>query len=667
VIEVRDRLRSNQIVESRSLVRHIDYDIDYLAGTLIFRAPVLSRASGLDPQIIVIDYEVDGIGQRVINAGGRATWTSKDKSLTLGASAIHDETDTGKTNVGGVDLKYAPNAATEIRAEFAASDANPNAGAAATDTGTATAWKVEAEHHGKTFDMLAYAREQQAGFGVGQLNRSEIGTRKFGADGRVRITPELSLTGSAWQEDYLASDARRQAGQAKIEYRTKGLDLRAGIIVANDRLADGREASSTLAQFGATKRLFGNRLELDAQTELALSDNDASIDFPARHRATARFAATSDITLIGSYEIADGENVDARTARIGFDLKPWAGARFVASANQQDIAEYGPRSFAAYGLSQSLPLGKRWTVDFTLDGNKTLRGIDPARVLNPAQPVASGGFIGTDGTLTEDFTAVTAGATYRGDRWSVTGRAEARQGDRTDRWGVIASALRSLGEGRALGGTFSFFKAKQDAGAQSETASLAVSWAHRPDDSRFSWLEKLELRSDTISGAVQGLPGPIGGAPLLVQGSASSKRIVNSLAVNWSPVARSEGRYLGRSEVTMFWGSKYVADRYEADEVKGWSNVVGSDVRFDLSNTFDIGASGSVRVGPGARAISYSGGPSVGVSPFANGYVSVGYNVVGFHDRDYSDARYTRSGPYVTLRLKFDQDSLAGLGLTRRR
>ena len=41
----------------------------------------------------------------------------------------------------------------------------------------------------------------------------------------------------------------------------------------------------------------------------------------------------------------------------------------------------------------------------------------------------------------------------------------------------------------------------------------------------------------------------------------------------------------------------------------------------------------------------------------------VGWNVVGFHDRDFSEDRYTRSGPYVTMRLKFDQLSLAGLGL----
>jgi len=666
-IEVRDRLRSDRVVETRTLTRHIDYDIDYIAGTLQFRSPVLSRSSSLDPQIIIADYEVDGVAQRVLNAGGRATWANASKTLTIGASAIHDEDDSSRTNVGGVDVRYAPNASTEIRAEFAASDRNGTVGGTTQlTTGTATAWLIEAEHHGPKYDLLAYAREQEGGFGVGQLNSSLTGTRKFGADGRLRITPELSFIGSAWQEVQLGTDARRTAGQARVEYRGKALDLRAGLTLADDRLADGRTAQSTIAQLGATKRLFNNRLELDAQTEFALGGQSDSIDFPARHTATARFAVTPAVTVIGAYEIADGDTVDARTARLGFDLKPWAGARLVATANRQDIAEFGPRSFAAYGLSQSLPIGKRVTIDFTVDGTKTLSGIDTTRVLNPAQPVASGGFIGSDGTLTEDFTALTAGATYRGDRWSLAGRAEFRAGDRTDRYGVTLSALRSLGEGRALGGAFSFFRANAQDGQRSEVANLALSWANRPDDSRFAWLEKLELRSDRVSGATAGLAGPIGGAPSLVTGEAVSRRIVNSLSINWSPVTKTQGRYLGRSEVSLFWGSRYVSQRFDADDLSGWSNVVGADIRFDLSEAIDIGGSGTVRESNGGRAISYSGGPSIGIAPFQNGYISIGYNVVGFNDRDYSDARYTRSGPYVTLRFKFDQGTLAGLGLGRR-
>ena len=668
VIETRDRLRSNVIAERRTLTRHIDYDIDYVAGTLRFSSPILSRSSAFDPQFVVVDYEVDGIAQRVVNAGGRATWNNAKKTLTVGASMIHDEDDRARTNVGGLDVRFNPTVSTEIRAEVAASRATTKPGATNVPGGTAVAWLIEAEHHGPRYDLLAYARQQDRGYGVGQLSSAETASRKVGFDARLRLTRDLSVVSSAWHEEYLASLARRQAGSVLLEYRTKGVDARGGVIIAEDRLADGTIARSTIGQLGATKRLFDNRLEVDAQTEVALGKSE-SIDFPAKHHIGARFAITPAIAIIGAYEIARGRNVHADTARIGFDLKPWAGARITATANRQDIAEYGPRSFAAYGLAQSLPLGKHWSVDFSLDGSKTLAGIDPTRVLNPAQPVAAGGFIGTDGTLSEDFTAVTGGATYRGDRWSWTGRAEYRSGARTDRYGVITSALRQLGEGQALGGTFSAFVANDKAGPRTETAALALSWARRPDNSRFAWLEKLELRSDTVRGGTAGLAGPIGGAPLLT-GDATSRRAINSFSLNWSPQRRvsvdGNDHYVGRSELALFWGSRYVMDRVEADDVSGWSNLVGADVRFDLSQHLDIGASGTVRESAGGRAISYAGGPAIGLSAVKGSYIQVGYNVVGFRDSDYSDARYTRSGPFVTLRFKFDQTTLAGMGLGRR-
>ncbi|MFO1241037.1 MAG: hypothetical protein U1E64_11860 [Sphingomonadaceae bacterium] len=667
LIETRDRLRSDRILESRALVRHIDYDIDYVGGTLRFREPILSRSSQLDPQFIIVDYEVDGVGQRVLNAGGRASWTNDAKTLMLGGTVIHDESDIAKTNMGGVDVRYTPNASTEVRAEFARSNASGPPAGPSSGSGTATAWLVEAEHHGKAVDLLAYAREQQAGFGVGQTNGSEAGTRKFGADGRIRITPDLSITGSAWNENYLGSAAQRSAGRALAEYRTHGLDLRAGVTVASDRLDDGRTASSTIAQFGVTKRFLENRLELDGQTELPVAGKNESIDFPARHKFSARFAVTDDVTLVGSYEIAKGDAINARTARIGFDLKPWTGARLVASANQQASNEYGARSFAAYGLSQSLPVSKTLTVDMTLDGNKTLGGIDPARVLNPLHPVTSGGFVGSDGSLTEDFTAVTGGATYRGERWSLAGRAEYRDGQLTNRYGLTLSGLRQIGEGRAFGGALTWFRAVQRGGPRTDARAIALSWANRPDDSRFAFLEKFELRDDRARGAIAGMPGPIGGPALTINGDATSRRIVNSFSLNWSPTQkREDGTYLGRSEISAFWGTRYVFDRFGADDLKGWSNVVGADIRFDLGKMFDVGVSGTVRQNPGGRSYAGSGGPTIGISPMNNTYISVGYNIVGFHDRDFEASRYTRSGPFVTVRLKFDQNSFSALGLGRR-
>lgn len=665
VIETRDRLHSERIVDSVSLSRHVDYDIDYLSGTIRFREPVLSRSSNLDPQFIVAEYEVGGVGQRVLNAGGRVSYQSNDEKIRVGATFIHDEDGNAKTNLGGVDARYRPNIDTEVRAELAVSDAKAvNGGAAA--AGSAKAWLIEAEHHSSNADFLAYVRERESGFGAGQLNRGEDGTRKFGFDARLRATRTLSLTGSAWQEDYLDTGSRRRAARMLAEYDNGTTVARAGLTHADDRLTDGTRNRSNIVQLGATQRLMGKRLEVDAQTEFALGGKDASIDFPTRHRLGARFAVTRDVNLVGSYEIADGDTIKARTARLGFDLAPWAGARLLATANSQEIGEYGPRSFAAYGLSQSLKLGERWSVDLSVDGNRTIGGVRAKDVLNVNHPVASGGFLGNGGTLTEDFVAISTGATYRADRWTLTGRAEYRDGELANRYGLTLGGLRQLGEGRALGALFTYAKASGSGTTPTtEVINFEMSWAHRPADSRVSWLNKSEFRSDKVRDAIAGQPGPIGGGALTIDGDATSRRLLNSLSLNWAPLGErgQDGMWYERAEFGVFWGTRYNFDRFGADDVKGWSNLIGADFRFNLGEHVDVGASGTVRVGTDADTVSWAGGPTVTLAPMKNANITFGYNFAGFHDRDFEDARFSRSGAYVTFKLKFDQTSFAGLGL----
>lgn len=666
-LEVRDRLHSEQIVSSTTLTRYIDYSIDYVTGQLTFNQPILSRDSSFNPQFIIADYEVDGVAKRVTDAGGRVTISNKKQTLKVGLTGIHDETDTSRTNMGGVDVRFRPNNQNEVRAEFAASHTQATDGATGVAAGTSTAWLVEAEHHGKSYDLLAYIRQQDKNFGVGQTNAVEAGALKFGIDGRLRLSSLLNLSGSAYEEKYLTTSAVRDAAEAKLEYRGKYFTTTVDYKYVRDQLPDGTTAVSDIVQFGATKHLFNNKLELDAQTEFSPDGQTNSVDFPARQTFTARLNVVKDVTLIGSYEITSGGTLGhTQTARVGFDLKPWAGAKFTSSVNQQETADYGPRTYAAYGLAQSLPLGKRLTLDFTLDGNHTMHGINPANVLNTAQPVASGGALTQAGSLTEDFTAVTAGATYRADQWSVAGRAEYRDGAVTQRYGLTLSALRQISDGKAFGEALSYSRATQIGGATTESASFAMSWANRPDHGHIAWLDKAEIRSDYVSGAVLGAATPVASSVFNVNGDASSRRVVNSFSLNWSPTEEHDGEYLGRSEVDLFWGTRYIFDTYNGDELKGLSNTIGLDVKFDVHEKITLGASATVRENPGGRSYDYAGGPVLQLSLLKNSQVALGYNVYGYRDRDYQDARSTRSGPYVSLRLKFDQTTLAGLGLLRR-
>jgi hypothetical protein len=51
----------------------------------------------------------------------------------------------------------------------------------------------------------------------------------------------------------------------------------------------------------------------------------------------------------------------------------------------------------------------------------------------------------------------------------------------------------------------------------------------------------------------------------------------------------------------------------------------------------------------------------VGYNVATNTWISLGYNVIGLRDAEFSGENHTARGPYLKLRLKVDQETLAAL------
>lgn len=648
-IEVRDRYRSELIVSSTPMVRHIDYDIDAEMGTIRFREPVLSRDAARNPVFIVVDYETYGTARRRV-AGARAAARSTDGRGEIGVTALHDQA-LSNASLLAVDARVRLTEATTIRAEAA------TGGRRGLEAGQA--WLVEAEHHGPGVDVLAYARQQDAGFGVGQQNVVEAGSRKIGLDGRVALTDRLSLTGTAWQQDQFLTGASRIAADVRAEWRRASGTAFLGTQLASDRGQDGGDRTSNLLTLGGTQALLGGRLTLGAQTQVAPGGAKDSVDFPVRHQVTAAYRLTPGVRLIGGYEIADGSGFTTQTAQAGFDLAPWSGAKLSSTINRQAAAEQaiasedGLRTFAQYGLTQSLPLGPRWTIDATLDAASTLRGRLPegARV-TAFQPAATGGAVTRDGT-NEDFAAVTLGASYRGPQWSWNGRAEWRSADSGDRFGLTSNLLRTVGEGKTVAAAVRWYEATQESGATARFASADLSTAWRPLDSRWSLLNRLQVRYERADAGFAGR-NPLGSAGFGA-GAQDSFRAIGNVALTYrSDLERSRQGW----DATVYYGAKWVDGSFGADDYAGYTDAIGFDVRRALGRRVDAGVQGSVQHNWSRGTIAYAGGPVVGFSPAGDVWLTAGYNLSGYRDRDFSEDRYTRAGPFVTLRMKFDQGDI---------
>ena len=110
-----------------------------------------------------------------------------------------------ETLLVGADVRFRPTPSTEIRAEIAVSDESREGGAPA--AGTATAWQVEAEHHGPSYDLLAYASERE----VGLRPRPDQRGGKRHAQVRLR-RPRAADRGAVADRQRLARGISRQPG-----------------------------------------------------------------------------------------------------------------------------------------------------------------------------------------------------------------------------------------------------------------------------------------------------------------------------------------------------------------------------------------------------------------------------------------------------------------------
>ncbi len=650
-IEVRDRFRSEVVVSARSLTRFVDYTIDVLSGTITFSEPILSRDGDLNPQIVVIEYETGGPGGGAINAGVRAEWTADQGAVRVGATAITDSSEGRRTNIAVADARLRLGTTSEVRAEI---------GASAGDGENAAAWLVEWQHQTGKLDVIAYARQIDSGYGTGQQSIAEAGRRKLGVDSRYQITETLSATASLLHDASLADAAQRRGGQVELAWRTPATDARLGLAHFEDQLASGERRTSTLLQTAASQRLFDNRLELSGDTSFALSSGEGSLDQPPRHRLGLRYALTQDVRLTGTYEIADSAAIKARTLRAGLEVSPWQGGQIVSTLGQNSGAVGAPGgAFAGFGLTQTVQLSPTLSLNATLDGNRILGDTPvPEAVINPGQPPANGGPLGVDRTLFEDFTAVTVSGAWRSGRWTANGRAEYRDGQFADRYGASLGVLRQIGEGRALGSSVVWTRSTAPGGASSEIMDAALTLAHRPDGSDFALLGRIEYRSDAVTGAVAGQAGPVGRTALTVTGDALSRRLVGSVSANWSPRARSGAGQL--SELGLFLGTRYGFDRVEGLDLEGLTALAGLDLRVGLSGSFDIGGSASIRANVTDGSYSYAIGPQASIVVAEGTLLSLGYNIAGFRDPDFSLDRPLDQGLFAAIRFKFDAGLLGG-------
>ena len=617
IIETRDRFRSEVIISSRSMSRHIDYNIDYEAGTLFFKEPVFSKDENFNPIFIVIDYETTDPSDDEYNYGGRAAVKLLDQKIEVGATYIHQGQGAGDGDLLGLDATIEISQNTQLKTEFASTKKE-----FFDDDTSGAAYLAELRHRSDKLDGTLYFREQEGDFGLGQQNGSESGTRKLGADATYRFNQRVSVNGQAYRQFNLSTDAERDLGETTVNYAGDSYGLRGGLRHAEDRLEDGTENASNQITAGASKQLFGNRLQLRADHEQSIGDSNDNPDFPTRTTLGADYKLADPVTLFAEHEFTQGENEDTQGTRVGLKATPWKGGQ-VGTSIERAYSENGERVFANMGLNQTWQVNEKWSLDGGLDHSRAVKD-DGSASFNTNIPPASGG--------DNDFTAISLGTTYREEKWSWTCRGEYRNSDTEDKWGILSGIYGELREGLGLSAGIQIFRTEAKTGPDTTDGDIRLGLAYRPRNSRWIVLDRLDFIFEEEKSS---------------DFDFDNWRIVNNLNANY--------KLNWKTQIAFQYGAKYVQDTIDGDQYSGFIDLVGIESRYDLTEKWDIGVRGSVLHSWNADQFDYSTGVSLGYNIVENAWISVGYNFLGFEDEDFSKGSFTAKGPFVQFRFKFDQ------------
>ncbi|MCG8434452.1 MAG: hypothetical protein MJA83_10510, partial [Gammaproteobacteria bacterium] len=522
----------------------------------------------------------------------------------------------------GVDAKLRINETTEFKAEYATTESIKGGVESEGD-----AYLAEITHQSSRITTKAYVRQQDADFGLSQQNASEGGMRKVGGDLNVRANDNVSLNVQAFRQENLADGSERFSAEASVNYSDQKYGASVGIREVKDDIAGtGTLKSRQLFAAGTVK--LSDLITARAGTDFELEGSSESPDYPERHTLGLDFNLGNQTTVFVEQEYAKGENTDSEITRVGVRTVPWKQAQINTSVSQE-ATEFGPRTFANLGLTQSWAVNDKLALDFSVDRAKTLEdGTVPQ--LNEDFPSASGPTLNGD----SDYTALSFGTTYRTEKWSWTNRIESLDSDNENRVGLFSGFFRDVGDGMAYSVGAQAFKSNLSDGSETFFGDIRLGIAYRPTLSKWIILDRLDLiYEENKSGNVD----------------QTTSKIVNNLNINylWSE----------QDQLSIQYGAKYVRTNFDGDDFDGYTDLVGVEYRRDINPRWDVGFQASVLHSYNNGAYDQSYGVSVGRSFAKNIWVSFGYNFEGFREDDFSLSKYTAEGAFVKFRIKFDQNT----------
>lgn len=606
-----------------SLARFTDYIVDYETGEIVFREPISSLDSNLNPQLIRVTFEQEREGKRFWVAGVNGQLQVNEK-VSVGAGYARDENPDNEYQLASVNATVKISEKTKLVTEYALSDSAEEEAANDGD-GRGDAYRIEVDHRGENVQGRVYYAKtdsvfenRSAGFGKG---RREVGVRLSLALGdRTRLVTEWLNS-----RDLRSGDKRVGTSIGLERTLTDNLHLEMGYRSSRDsgssstRNADSvrLKISGQMPKFQRTSVFIEAEQDLDDSKKQVLA---LGLDYRMSDRSRL-YARHEFISSLGGRFALDS-NDERNNSVVGMD--------FGYSRDGQVFSEYRLRD-ASNGADAEAAIGlrNRWEL---ADGVRLNASLERVATLQ--------------GDSGSDATSVAFGLEYTANPlWKGTARLEFRDTDSGDSW------FSTLGFASKLNRNWTFL-GRNTLSLQNRSSSkelenrLQFGFALRPVDSdRWNALMRYEFNWRENTPTDETLANP------------KDRRLKHlwSASYNFQP-RRSfilSGHYSGKS----------VRDRFgEESNVSVDAHLFSLRVGYYMSERWDLGLLASSYYTDDFREQRHGLGAEVGFLLHSNLWVTAGYNWFGYEDSDLSAADYREEGAYVRLRFKFDERLFDDLG-----
>ena len=611
-ILTRDRNQPALIIKTEQLTRFSDYEIEPLTGRLLFRAPIPSLDANFNLNSIRVDYEIDQGGAQfwVYGVDGQVKITEQ---IEVGGTYVRDENPQEKFTLKGANVGVKLGEKTLLTAEVAQTDN--------ITSGTGNGARIELKHESTDWKASVFVGKTDTNFD---------------------------------NPNALLNKGRGEAG-AKATYAFNDKTrLKAEAIRSEDGVSNGnRDGALLTVEHNFTPTLVGEAGLRYSKESTAAADNSTLGAANPGEQATARIRLSGEVpnvpklTLFGEYEQAL-DDADRKVAALGGEYrlfnqtKLYAKHEFISSlGNQYTLNNFQQRNATVFGIDSEYTKESHLFSEYRMRDAVTGREAEAAIGLRNGWNLTDGIRLHTSferiasvNGNTQESTAVTGAIEYTANPdWKGTARLEYR----TD--GSADSILNTLGVAYKVNNEWTLLARNAIAlqnykvGGNKNEDRMQIGAAYRDfATNKIDALGRYEFRylKDNT-------------------GALDSKRYAHivSTHVNYQP--RADLTYAGR------YAGKYVIDDSNNINSTSSAHLLGARADYDFKRDWTVGLNSSVLFNSNFNSRQYAIGGELGYLAMKNLWVSAGYNVFGFYDKDLTGEDYTNQGLFLRLRYKFDE------------